>query len=41
MLPNPVWNNTNNTLKVSWTLTDGGATDAGTDNIYTYKYEYY
>lgn len=41
VLPNPVWNNTNNTLKVSWTLTDGGATDAGTDNIYTYKYEYY
>ncbi len=40
-LPNPYANNTTNTVKIEWKLTNAGATSALEDNIYTLTYYYY
>lgn len=41
LLTSPIWNNSNNTIRISWSLTDAGNSNDKTDNIYTLKYEYY
>ena len=41
ILSNPVWNNDDNVIRISWTLTDPGTKSDTSDNIYTLKYEYF
>ncbi len=40
-LSNPIWNNSNNTVRISWTLNHPGSTEAKKDNTYILKYEYF
>lgn len=40
-LPTTYANNSINTVRVTWSLTDPGSTDALTDNSYTLAYSYY
>lgn len=40
-LLNPLWNNKDNVIKITWKLKDQGTTDKLNDNTYTLTYEYY
>lgn len=40
-LPNPYANGKTNTARITWKLTDPGASDALSDNVYTLTYHYY
>lgn len=40
-LPTSLWNNTNNTFRISWTLINEGTAAEKSDNTYRLTYEYY